>query len=93
MPPHPAGLGSLRSDVLTRGIPRPLLASFGVATLLTSYVVGRVLLNPWGQSSPHSAALNDKASNGKMTERERQAKIHAAEGDMRRNDFLRPERS
>lgn len=75
MPPHPGGLGSLRGDVLPRGIPKPLLASFGVAALLTSYIVGRVLFNPWGHSSPHSASLNDGASNKAMTERERQGEL------------------
>jgi hypothetical protein len=93
MPHHPAGLGNLRGDVLPRGIPKPLLFFFGVSTALAGYVVGRVLLNPWGTSSDSAHALNSKITNKAMTERERQAEIHTAEAAMRKNDLLKPERT
>ena len=65
-----------RKDVLPRGIPKPLFAFAGVAVGLTSFIVLRVVLNPWGVNP--SGAETRKVM-GAKTEREKQAEIHAIE--------------
>ena len=65
-----------RKDVLKNGIPKPLFAFAGVAIGLTSFIVLRVVLNPWGANPSGGETKLVKAA---TTERERQAAIHALE--------------
>ena len=65
-----------RKDVLQNGIPKPLFAFAGVAIGLTTFIVLRVVLNPWGANPSGSETQRVKAA---TTERERQAAIHAIE--------------
>ena len=65
-----------RKDVLAKGVPKPLFAFAGVAIGLTSFIVLRVVLNPWGVNPSGAETQRVK---GAKTERERQAEIHALE--------------
>ena len=65
-----------RKDVLAKGIPKPLFAFAGVAIGLTSFIVLRVVLNPWGVNPSGKETQKIKAA---TTEKERQAAIHTVE--------------
>ena len=65
-----------RKDVLAKGVPKPLFVFAGVAIGMTSFIVLRVVLNPWGVNPSGAEAQRVK---GAKTERERQAEIHALE--------------
>ena len=51
-----------RKDVLKNGIPKPLFAFAGVAIGLTTFIVLRVVLNPWGVNPSGSETQRVKAA-------------------------------